>query len=90
MIKYSQPFIVFPGGFGTLDEVFETATLIQTKTIQRFPIIMIGGEFWKELNDFVQKSFLKYETISPEDMDMFYFTDDPAKAIEHIRQAMNR
>lgn len=84
LVKYSCAFIVLPGGFGTLDEVFETATLIQTKTIKQFPIVMLGDEYWAELDDFIQKALVEYETISPEDQDLFFYTADPVEAITHI------
>lgn len=84
LIKYSSAFIVFPGGFGTLDEVFETATLIQTETIKRFPIILIGDGYWTELEDFFDKALLKYSTIDVDDPEMFFHTGDPAAAVEHI------
>ena len=86
LIKYSCAFIVLPGGFGTLDEVFETATLIQTGTIQQFPIVMLGNDYWEELDDFVKKALLGHETISPEDAAIFHYTDSPADALEYIRK----
>ncbi|MFP6583902.1 MAG: TIGR00730 family Rossman fold protein [Candidatus Hydrogenedentota bacterium] len=84
LIKYSSALIVFPGGFGTLDEVFETATLIQTGTIKRFPIVMMGDGYWTELEDFFDKALLKYETIDPRDTEIFFHTNDPAAAVEYI------
>ena len=88
LIRYSCAFIVFPGGFGTLDEVFETATLFQTNTIQRFPIVMVGKEFWEELDDFMDKALMRYETIDPEDRRIFYHTDDPEKALNYILETL--
>ncbi len=86
MMKYSCAFIVLPGGYGTLDEVFETATLIQTQTIKQFPIITMGRPFWNELDDFVQKALLGYETISPGDEHIFYSTECPDDAVAYIQQ----
>lgn len=86
MMKYSCAFIVLPGGFGTLDEAFETATLIQTNTIKQFPIITMGEPFWDELDDFMKKSLLHYETISPGDEKIFHSTQSPAEAIAYIQR----
>jgi uncharacterized protein (TIGR00730 family) len=84
LVKYSDAFIVMPGGFGTLDEVFETWVLIQTGKIERFPIIVMGREFWEPMREFVQKSLVDGGTISAEDMDLIHLTDDPAEAIQII------
>ncbi len=84
-VKYSQGFIVMPGGLGTLDELFEAMTLIQTGKIGRFPIILFGSEFWKGLMDWIKETLLdKYKTISPEDLDLFRLVDTPEEAVEHI------
>jgi uncharacterized protein (TIGR00730 family) len=84
LIKYSYAFIIMPGGFGTMDEFFETLTLVQTKTLIQFPIVLFGKEFYKELleamNDMAEKG-----TISKEDMNLVLLTDDFDEAIEHIR-----
>ena len=83
LIKYSYAFIIMPGGFGTMDEFFETLTLIQTKTITGFPMILFGksfyNELWEAMQDMAQKG-----TISKEDMDLVLFTDDVGEAMEHI------
>ena len=85
LIKYSYAFIIMPGGFGTMDELFETLTLVQTKTITGFPIVMFGKSFYKELweamHDFANKG-----TISVEDMNLVLLTDDVSEAMEHIRK----
>lgn len=83
--KYSFAFIVLPGGFGTLDEFFETVTLIQTNKIARFPIVVMGVDFHKEIIAHIQL-MMEAGTISPEDMDLILFTDSPEDAVEHIRQ----
>lgn len=84
LVKYSSAFIVCPGGFGTLDEVFETAVLIQTRKIQQFPIVIMGTEFWNPLREFIDKSLIGGGTISPEDMDLITVTDDPKEAVETV------
>tara|TARA_R110002096_G_scaffold416576_3_gene619639 strand:- start:77936 stop:78625 length:690 start_codon:yes stop_codon:yes gene_type:complete len=76
LVKYSKAFILMPGGFGTLDEMFETLTLIQTDTIKDFPVIAVGSEYWKELRPFVEKSMIKHGTIDPADLDLVHVTDD--------------
>lgn len=83
--KYSFAFIVMPGGFGTLDEFFETVTLIQTKKIHAFPIIVMGVEWHKELAEHIDK-MLHAGTISDEDMDLILFTDSVEEAVMHIRK----
>ena len=84
-VKYSQGFIVMPGGFGTLDEMFEAITLIQTKKIGAFPIVLFGKEFWSGLVDWIKEVLLtKYHNISPGDMDLFHVVDTPEEAIQVI------
>lgn len=83
-VKYAQGFIVFPGGFGTLDEFFEAMTLIQTKKISTFPIVLIGSDYWGGLIDWIENTMVKDGTISPEDVDLFHLTDDPDEAIQII------
>ncbi len=83
-IKYAQSFVVFPGGFGTLDELFESLTLIQTKKINRFPVVLIGTEFWGGLVDWIKDTLLKNGTISAKDLDLFHVTDDLDQAINII------
>ena len=85
LIKYSYAFICMPGGFGTMDEFFETLTLIQTKTITQFPIILFGTEFYKELAD-LMADMVKQETIHPEDLQLVLITDSVDEAMEHIRK----
>lgn len=83
LIKYSYAFIIMPGGFGTMDEFFETLTLIQTKTLNTFPMILFGKEFYKELWDAMQDMAVR-GSISKEDMDLVLFTDDIDEAMNHI------
>ena len=83
-VKYSQGFIVMPGGFGTLDEFFEAITLIQTNKIGRFPIILVGTEFWSGLIDWIKKTLLAEGNISSEDLDLFKVVDEADEAIEFL------
>ena len=83
-VKYAQAFIVFPGGFGTLDEFFEALTLIQTHKVSKFPVILIGKEYWGGLVDWIKQTMVENGTISGEDVDLFHLTDDPDEAIEEI------
>jgi uncharacterized protein (TIGR00730 family) len=83
LIKYSYAFIIMPGGFGTMDEFFETLTLVQTKTITSFPLVLFGKEYYRELWEAMQDMGEK-GTISKEDMDLVLFTDDVNEAMEHI------
>ncbi len=83
LIKYSYAFIIMPGGFGTMDELFETLTLIQTKTIHGFPIVLFGKDFYKELIEMMQV-MLEEGTIAKEDLDLVLITDDVSEAMDHI------
>ena len=85
LVKYAQAFIFMPGGFGTLDEMFEALTLIQTHKIERVPVILVGKSYWKGLLAWVRETMLhKEHTISEEDVDLSYMTDDAAEAAEPI------
>lgn len=85
LLKYSYGFIVMPGGFGTQDEFFETLTLIQTRTIRDFPVVVMGVDFYKPMRDMLDK--MKAEkTISEKDLDLVLFTDSPEQAVDHIRK----
>jgi len=84
LIKYSQAFVVLPGGFGTMDEVFETATLVQTAKIHNFPIILMGVDFWKPLFDLLESKFVKEGTIGPDDIKLLTLTDSPDEAVDCI------
>lgn len=83
-VKYSQAFVVLPGGFGTLDELFEAITLVQTRKITRFPIVLVGTEFWAGLLDWVEKAMLTSGKISPQDLDLVHVTDDPEEVVRII------
>ena len=81
----SEVYIYFPGGFGTMDELFELVTLIQTKKISRIPIVLVDKEYWAPLLDWIKNTMLKeYKTISKEDLDIFYLADTPKEAYEYI------
>ncbi len=84
-VKYSQGFVVMPGGFGTLDELFEAITLIQTKKIGKFPIILVGSQFWKGLIDWVKEIMINQEkTVSPGDMDLIQIVDTEEEVVEAL------
>lgn len=85
LAKYSYAFVALPGGFGTLDELFEIATLIQTKKIRNFPCVLMGRDYWQPLIDFIRERPLAYNTIDAEDLDRFYVTDSPEEAAARIR-----
>jgi len=85
-VKYSQGFIVFPGGFGTLDELFESITLVQTQKISKFPIVLIGTDYWAGLITWLKTTLLKEGTISESDFDLFHITDSTDEAIEIINR----
>ena len=85
MVKYSCAFVVCPGGFGTLDEVFETLTLMQTKKIEGFPVVTLGSAFWEPMLDFFQKRMVAEGTIAPDDLDLLHVTDSVDDAVEFIK-----
>ncbi|APY12239.1 Rossman fold protein, TIGR00730 family [Seonamhaeicola sp. S2-3] len=82
-VKYAQGFVVMPGGFGTLDEFFEALTLIQTHKIGKFPIILVGTDFWKGLIDWIKQTLLNgFGNISPKDLDLIHLVDTPEEVTE--------
>ncbi|WP_323755531.1 TIGR00730 family Rossman fold protein [Roseivirga sp.] len=83
-VKYSQGFVIMPGGFGTLDEMFEAITLIQTNKIGRFPIVLVGRKFWSGLIDWVKGTMLEEGNISPKDLDLISIVDTPTEAVTVI------
>jgi uncharacterized protein (TIGR00730 family) len=83
-MKYSQGYIVMPGGFGTMDELFEAITLIQTGKIARFPIVLVGSDYWGGLLEWIEKTMLKNGNISPEDLKLYRVVDTAEEAAEHI------
>jgi hypothetical protein len=85
-VKYARGFIIYPGGFGTLDEFFESLTLIQTLKIQPFPVVLIGRDFWESLVDWMRVTLAEqFETIDSDDLDLFSIVDTPAEAVKIIR-----
>ena len=85
LVKYSHAFVVMPGGFGTLDEIFETVTLIQTGKMKSFPIVAVGSDYWKHLRTFILQTMVGEATISQTDLDLVSVTDSPEEAIELIQ-----
>lgn len=89
-VKYAVGFVVFPGGFGTLDELFEALTLIQTDKITDFPVVLFGSAYWGGLVDWIRATLVHEGTISPHDVDLFVVTDDPGEAVRHILDSRDR
>jgi len=87
LLKYSYAFVVMPGGAGTMDEMFETLTLIQTGKIREFPVVVMGRDYWNDLLQQLDK-MVQHGTISPEDLDLFLVTDSPQEAADHIRKTV--
>lgn len=83
-MKYSQGYIVLPGGFGTMDELFEAVTLIQTGKIARFPIVLVGKDYWGPLMDWVKNQMLEEKNISADDLDLYRLVDTAEEAADHI------
>ena len=83
-VKYAQGFIVMPGGFGTLDELFEALTLIQTKKIGKFPIVLVGKKYWKGLIDWIKDVMLREKNIDKEDLNLFFLVDSAKEAVDKI------
>jgi len=83
-VKYAQGFIVFPGGLGTLDELFETLTLIQTRKISKIPIVLVGKEHWSGLIDWMLEQLVSEGLIDQNDMDLFFLTDDCEEAVDYV------
>ncbi len=86
LVKYSYGFIVLPGGFGTMDEIFETATLIQTHKIPDFPLVLLGTAYWRDLIELFKDSMLREGTIDGDDMDILKITDSPEEALAHVER----
>jgi uncharacterized protein (TIGR00730 family) len=83
-VKYSQGFIIMPGGFGTLDEMFESLTLIQTHKIGRFPVVLVGSDYWTGLLDWMKKTMVGHGNIHAEDLELFSVVDTPTEAVKII------
>jgi len=89
-VKYSTAFIVFPGGFGTMDELFEALTLIQTGKVKHFPVVLFGREYWKGLRDWLMERVAGEGKIDTKDLDLFHVTDEPEEAVKLVVQARER
>ncbi len=88
-VKYAEAFIIFPGGFGTMDELFEALTLIQTGKIKDFPVILFGSEYWGGLLDWIRETMLSEGKVSPEDVDLLVVTDSPEVAVKAVKDCYN-
>jgi uncharacterized protein (TIGR00730 family) len=89
-VRYASGFVVFPGGFGTLDELFESLTLIQTGKVRNFPVVLMGRAYWQGLIDWIRERPLHDGKISAEDLDLFTLTDDPVEARDLLLSAAHR
>jgi len=89
-VKYAEAFIIFPGGLGTLDELFEALTLVQTGKIRRFPVILYGSKYWSGLIDWIRGELRERAMISPEDLDLFVVTDDIDHAVKVVLENLPR
>jgi uncharacterized protein (TIGR00730 family) len=87
LAKYSMAFVVFPGGYGTLDELFEALTLIQTGKMSSFPVVLVGKQYWSGLVEWLRATMAADGKISPEDLTLFHVTDDPEEVLRIIKQA---
>lgn len=87
-VKYSVAYVVLPGGFGTLDELSEALTLIQTQRIKSFPVILLDSEFWGGMLDWIKETMLSRGTISAGDLDLIKVMDDPEEAVKYIKQTI--
>jgi uncharacterized protein (TIGR00730 family) len=86
-VKYAEAFIIFPGGFGTMDELFEALTLIQTGKVRDFPVVLFGRAYWQGLLDWLQDTMLKENKIKQPDLDMLIVTDSPEEAVQVVVDA---
>ena len=89
-VRYASAFVVLPGGFGTLDELFEALTLIQTAKVRHFPVVLMGSDYWSGLVGWVRERMLGEGMISPGDVDLLHLTDDPAEAVRLIAEGRHR
>ena len=89
-VKYAEGFVIFPGGFGTMDELFEALTLIQTGKVRNFPVVVFGTEYWRGLIDWLRSAMLAGKKIDPTDLDLLVMTDDPAEAVRVIVEWCDR
>ncbi|HPD58368.1 MAG TPA: TIGR00730 family Rossman fold protein [Smithellaceae bacterium] len=85
-VKYALAYVILPGGYGTMDELFEALTLIQTKRVKSFPLILMGSEYWQGLLDWLKNSMLHKDMILPADFEMIQIIDDPEQVVRHIKK----
>ena len=85
-VKYAVAYVILPGGFGTMDELFEALTLIQTKRIRCFPVILMGSDYWKGLIDWIRNTMLQNDKIEPYDLEIIHVIDDPDEIVKHIKK----
>jgi uncharacterized protein (TIGR00730 family) len=85
-VKYAVAYVIMPGGYGTMDEFFEALTLIQTKRIKSFPVILMGSEYWRGLLDWMKKTMQQEDKILPADFDLIQVIDDPEEVVKHIKK----
>ena len=90
LVKYSYAFIAMPGGFGTLDEIFELATLVQTGKVDNYPLILMGKDYWQPLLAFFRDRLLESKTIDPVDVDRILVIDSPEEAVDYITETAMR
>lgn len=88
-VKYAVGYVIFPGGFGTLDELFEALTLIQTKKIRGFPVVLVGREYWRGLIDWMQKTVQEMGNVNPEDIDLLHIVDEPEEVCAIVTNRYN-
>jgi len=86
-VKYAEGFVMFPGGYGTMDELFEALTLIQTAKVRHFPLVLFGSSYWAGLIEWLKATVLEEEMISPVDVEIFTVTDDPAEVVRVVKSA---
>jgi uncharacterized protein (TIGR00730 family) len=89
-VKYAEGFVIFPGGFGTMDELFEALTLIQTDKVKQFPVVLFGSSYWKGLLDWLDGTVGAGGKISPEDTRLLFLTDSPAEAVQYVRNCCDK
>ena len=89
-VKPSEGFVIFPGGFGTLDELYEALTLIQTGKVMHFPVVLFDSDYWEEMLDWIRAELLADRMISPDDVELLYVTDDPQAAVDMIVECYDR
>jgi len=86
LVKYASAYIIMPGGLGTIDELFEAATLVQTQRIKPFPIILVGSDYWKGLKNWIQSHLLENGMIAKQDLDIFLIMDDPEEIVNAVKK----